>query len=368
VASAVLGTNTVNPLGMASAYGTLAANGTHHPPVAITKITNSSGKVLYRDRTRPKEVLNPAHAYITTSALTQVIQRGTAAAYGQIARPAAGKTGTAQDYHDAWFVGYTPDRVASVWVGYPSGPIAMLPACSARFNVQGEEICRPTRIQVSGGTWPTLIWSNFMQRALARVPASSFEVPGNLVTVVIDTRTGCLVNDFTPADKRATASFEAGTAPTETCFVPGDSQKVPDLMSFPQREALRVLESQGFAVSTVREPTFKYPPGRVIDQSPAPGTRVATGATVTIVVSAPGERAVVVPSVLGLSRSEAESRLENEGFEVRAVIEPESDPKQAKKHEGRVWKQDPASGTEAKKGATVTIWVNPIKEEGGSKD
>ncbi len=363
VASAVLGTNTVNPLGMASAFGTLAAQGSHHPPVAITKITNSSGKVLYRDKSRPEEVLNPAHAYITTSALSQVIQRGTAAAYGQIGRPAAGKTGTAQDYHDAWFVGYTPDRVASVWVGYPSGPIAMLPACAALRNTRGEEICRPTRIQVSGGTWPTLIWANFMQRALARVPAHSFPVPGNLVTVVIDTRTGCLVNDFTPADKRATATFEAGTAPTKTCFVPGDSQKVPDLLSFPVKEALRVLESQGFAVSTVDEATFKYPPGRVVDQRPAPGTRVATGSTVTIVVSAPGERAAVVPSVLGLSGEGAENQLEDEGFEVHTIVEAESDPKQAKKNEGRVWKQSPASGTKVEKGATVTIFVNPVRKE-----
>jgi membrane peptidoglycan carboxypeptidase len=351
---------------MASAFGTLAAQGSHHPPVAITKITNSSGKVLYRDKSRAEEVLNPAHAYITTSALTQVLQRGTAAAYGQIGRPAAGKTGTAQDYHDAWFVGYTPDRVASVWVGYPSGPIAMLPACGALRNAQGEEICRPTRIQVSGGTWPTLIWANFMQRALARVPAHSFPVPGNLVTVVIDTRTGCLVNDFTPADKRATATFESGTAPTKTCFVPGDSQKVPDLLSFPVKEALRVLKRQGFAVSTVDKATFKYPPGRVVDQRPAPGTRVATGATVTIVVSTPGERAAVVPSVLGLPGEEAEEQLEDEGFEVHTIVEAESDPKQAKKNEGRVWKQSPASGTKVEKGATVTIFVNPVrkKEEG----
>jgi membrane peptidoglycan carboxypeptidase len=256
-------------------------------------------------------------------------------------------------------VGYTPDRVASVWVGYPSGPIAMLPACSAFRNAQGEEICRPTRIQVSGGTWPTLIWANFMQRALARAPASSFPVPDNLVTVIIDTRTGCLVNDFTPADKRATASFEAGTAPTETCFVPGDSQKVPDLRSFPLRQAVRVLESQGFAISTVKEATFKYPPDRVIDQRPAPGVRVATGATVTIVVSAPGERAAVVPQVLGLDREDAEEELEELGFEVRSIVEPESDSKEVKKNKGRVWKQNPASGTKTEKASTVTIYVNP---------
>ena len=362
VPSAVLGTNTVNPLGMAAAYGTLATNGTYHPPVAITKITDRSGKVLYRDKSKPKEVLNSASAYIATSALTQVIQRGTGSAYGQIGRPAAGKTGTAQDYHDAWFVGYTPDRVASVWVGYPSGPIAMLPACPALRNAEGEEICRPTRIQVSGGTWPTLIWSNFMQRALARVPASSFSVPTNLVTVVIDTRTGCLVNQFTPLDKRAAASFEAGSAPKKTCFVPGDSARVPDVLYLKLEKALGILQGAGFPISKVTEPTFKYPPGTVIGVDPAPGTRVATGSTVTIVVSENGERGAEVPSVLGVDEVQATDRLQERGFEVDVVVEAESDEEDAEDNEGLVWKQSPGSGTTVKRGSVVTIYVNPEKK------
>jgi len=359
VPSAVLGTNTVNPLGMASAYGTLATSGTHHPPVAITKITDRSGKVLYRDETKPKEVLSSAASYIATSALSQVIQRGTGSAYGQIGRPAAGKTGTAQDYHDAWFVGYTPDRVASVWVGYPSAPISMLPACPAFRNAQGEEICRTTRIQVSGGTWPTLIWSNFMQRALARVPASAFPVPSDLVTVIIDTRTGCLVNDFTPLDKRAPASFESGSAPTKTCYVPGDSARVPDVLYLKVAKAVGILGGAGFPISTVEEPTFKYPPGTVIGIDPAPGTRVATGSTVTIVVSKNGEQGAAVPAVLGLSEEQATDRLQERGFEVDVVVESESDDEDAEDNEGLVWKQSPGSGTKAERGSVVTIYVNP---------
>jgi len=361
VASAVLGTNTVNPLGMASAYGTLATNGTHHPPVAITKITDSSGKILYEDRSKPDpEALDPQAAYITTSALTQVLSRGTGSAYGQIGRPAAGKTGTAQDYHDAWFVGYTPDRVASVWIGYPSGPISMVPSCEIYRNAVGQEVCRNTRIQVSGGTWPTLIWANFMQRALAGTPADSFPVPGGgLVTVEVDTRTDCLAGDFTPADKIATVTFPSGSAPTETCPLPGDSLSVPDVLRFPIEEAARILQDQGFAVSQAEEPTFTYPPGTVIDQSPEPGVEVLPGSTVTVVVSAPGVEKSVVPSVLGLPGKEAEAQLRADDFAVRAIQEAESDPSDAKKHRGLVWKQEPASGTEVKRGSLVTIWVNP---------
>jgi membrane peptidoglycan carboxypeptidase len=358
VASAVLGTNGVNPLDMASAYGTLATVGVHHPPVAITRITNAEGKVLYRDSSKPKDVLSSAAAYITTSALTQVLQRGTGAAYGQIGRPAAGKTGTAQDYHDAWFVGYTPDRVASVWIGYPEGPIAMTPTCDQTRNEFGEEICRPTRIQVSGGTWPTLIWANFMQRALADVPASSFPTPGNLITVEIDTRTGCLANKFTPAENRATAPFAPGEAPTKTCFIESDATRVPDVVNFSRKEAVKALERNGLAIVVEEEPSAR-PPGTVLAQSPAGGTRIAAGGTVTITIAIPPVKQVEVPSVLGLKRDQAVEALRNAGLNASVVTQTESNKKDAKRHKGRVWKQDPASGTKVDKGRVVVIFVNP---------
>ncbi|HEU4480261.1 MAG TPA: transglycosylase domain-containing protein, partial [Actinomycetota bacterium] len=219
VASAPLGTNAINPLGMASGYGTLATNGIHHPPVAITRITDASGKVIYRDRSEGEQVVDPGAAYLATTALEQVIQRGTAAAYGGIGRPAAGKTGTAQEYRDAWFVGYTPDLVASVWVGYPEGQIEMKPSCSVTFS-GSREVCRPTRIQVTGGSWPTQIWQAFMLRALSDVAASAFTKPAasDIVTVAVDSRDySCLAGRFTPSEFRVSAQFAAGTEPTKTC-------------------------------------------------------------------------------------------------------------------------------------------------------
>lgn len=186
VPAAVLGSNPVNALGMASAYGVFAANGVHHEPVAITRITDASGEVIYENRDRAREVLSPGAAYLTTQALQGAMQNGTGTG-ARIGRPAAGKTGTAQEYRDAWFAGYTPDLVAAVWVGYPEASIEMRPYCTTSG-------CRPTRIQVTGGSWPATIWQRFMSGALADSPPLQFEVPEGLVRVSVDPRTGCLLS------------------------------------------------------------------------------------------------------------------------------------------------------------------------------
>lgn len=363
VPSAVLGTNEVNPLDMASAYGTLAANGVYNPPIAITRITRADGEILYKDETEGEEALEPAVAYLTTSALQQVIQRGTAAAYGNIGRPAAGKTGTAQEYRDAWFVGYTPDLVASVWVGYPEGSIEMKPSCSGSINP-----CRPTRTissgGVTGGSFPTQIWSAFMLQALSGVPASSFPPPtSGTTTVTIDTRTGCLATKLTPQEFKAQATFAAGTEPEESCPVEEDGIEVPDVVGFPADEAERILERAGFDVERVEEPSSSYPPGTVIGQSPGGGELAPEGAEVTISVSIAGsdedDDETTVPDVLGMPEGAAESRLHSDGFDVRVVYQRESDPAAARRNRGRVWKQSPASGSQAASGSLVTIWVNP---------
>jgi penicillin-binding protein 1A len=213
VPSAALGTNPVNPLGMASAYGTFATNGVRNPPVAVTKITNGGGKVLYRDATEGERVLDATTAYLVTSALQGVIEGGTGTG-ANIGRTAAGKTGTAQEWRDAWFVGYTPSLVAAVWVGYPEGSIEMKAYCSTGDPA----VCRPTRTTVSGGTWPASIWRLFMLDATAGVPDQSFEVPeGATVVVTTDVRTGCLADASVPEEFRATEEYAVGTEPTETC-------------------------------------------------------------------------------------------------------------------------------------------------------
>jgi penicillin-binding protein 1A len=374
--STVLGSGEVNTLDMASAYGTFAANGTHHPPFGITRIVDATGKTIYDAKEDPEleadDAIEPAVAYLTTTALEQVIIRGTGTR-AQIGRPAAGKTGTAQEYRDAWFAGYTPDLAAAVWIGYPQGQIEMKPSCSGSL-----EQCIPTRTLtgsgVTGGSFPAIIWQSFMFNALSGVPADAFDRPAiGFVTRVIDSRQGdCLAGRFTPDEYRVTATFARGTAPQEECRLRKGGREVPGVLGFPTDEARDVLEEAGFEVQTLREYSTAYPPGTVIGQDPSEGTRVPVGTTVVLVISSSDrddrrgggggdddDETSTVPDVLGMSEEAARQRIIDAGFEVDVIHQRESSRGQARKHRNQVWKQSPAGGTERERGSTVTIWVNP---------
>lgn len=354
--SMVLGSNPVNPLGMASAYATLANNGVRREPVAITRIVDTTtGDVIYEDQTEPDRVLDPGVAYLVTTALKAVVERGTGVR-AQIGRPAAGKTGTAQEYRDAWFAGYTPDLSAAVWVGYPEGEIEMKASCG------GDPGCRPTRLLsgsgVTGGTWPAVIWERFMSRALIGVPATDFAKPDiGLVTVRIDSRTGCLASAFTPDEYKVSATFAKGTQPEKSCRNKKVGVRVPDVFSFPVDDARDVMKRAGFEVDLTYEASSTYPPGRVIGQSPGAGEKAPEGSTVTLVVSQRSEKREV-PDVLGMTRAQAEAAIRNAGFDPEVITESEGG-KKARRNKNRVWKQSPSGGTQAEEGSTVTIWVNP---------
>ncbi|MFP5297634.1 MAG: transglycosylase domain-containing protein [Actinomycetota bacterium] len=364
--STVLGANEVNPLGMASAYATLAAGGIYRPPVAISKIVAPDGEVLFQHEPEEQKILEPQVAYLVTAALEQVIERGTGI-NAQIGRPAAGKTGTAQEYRDAWFAGYTPNLATAVWVGYPEGQIEMKASCAGSYQP-----CRPTRLMsggsgVTGGSFPAAIWAAFMEIALIGLPIEGFQSPGGFITVTIDTRCGKLANRFTPDEHRTQAQFIEGTEPKESCRVKSGKVRVPDVFSFPVKDAIRVLEDAGFEVNQVEEVSKTYPPGRVIDQDPAPGTKAPAGTVVTIVVSISKKQAEEqdeleqreVPDVLGLTEDEARERLLDAGFDVEVIRQRESNPNDARRNKGKVWKQNPSGGDTAEEGSTVTIWVNP---------
>ena len=363
VNSVALGTGVVNPLGMTTAYGTLANNGVKRPPVAITKIVDTTtNEVIYEDETEEEQVLDPSVAYLTTTALEAVVDRGTGVR-ADIGRPQAGKTGTAQEYRDAWFGGYTPNLVAAVWVGYPEGEIEMKPSCAGSESERRG--CRVTRIDgngVTGGSYPAMIWQAFMSRALLGLPIESFDAPNTgLVRVVIDSRTGCLATKVTPNEYRVTATFAAGTEPEESCRAPRSGVRVPNVFSYPAGEAEDLLERAGFSVDRVAEPSSTYPPGRVIGQSPEGGDRAPRGSTVTIYVSVRADEsdATTVPDVLGYTRGAAEAAIRNAGLEPSVIVESESGRGRARKNKGRVWKQSPGGGSSARRGSTVTIWVNP---------
>jgi penicillin-binding protein 1A len=199
--SIVLGSGEVSALDMAAAYATLANEGTAIEPTTIRKITLATGEILRPNQKVVREAVSPGNAYLLSKVLEQVIERGTGRA-AAIGRPAAGKTGTTNDYTDAWFVGYTPQLVTAVWVGYP------LPR--PMTSVHG--------ISVFGGTFPALIWKAFMSRALEGKPVKKFELPtGDLVTVEIDPTTGLLAAPWCPGKPKR---MLRQVAPTEYCPPP----------------------------------------------------------------------------------------------------------------------------------------------------
>jgi penicillin-binding protein 2D len=154
--SMALGTVGCTPLEMASAYGTLADGGVHHDATLITKVVDRDGQTIFEAPTHGTQVVKPSVAYAATRILEGVISQGTATA-ANIGRPAAGKTGTSQENKNCWFVGYTPQLVTSVWVGYtPERTIV----------VNGRK--------GFGGTVAAPIWARFMRKALSGLPARNF--------------------------------------------------------------------------------------------------------------------------------------------------------------------------------------------------
>ena len=158
VCSIALGTNDVTPLEMTSAYATLADGGVYHEPTPVRSVRGSDGRVVDRPVDRKGErVLSPNVADTVTWALEGVVDHGTGVAASLGSRPVAGKTGTAQEYTNAWFCGYVRQLVACVWVGYPQGNIPM----------NG----------VTGGSIPASIWHDFMIEAMRGMPVRGFPPP-----------------------------------------------------------------------------------------------------------------------------------------------------------------------------------------------
>ena len=155
-------TKGVSPLEMAAAYGTIANNGVLNQPVAITKIVDRNGKVIYEHKHSPKQVVSAKAAYQTTDMLKDVLISGTAGGSG-LGRPAAGKTGTTDYSKDAWFVGYTPNLSCAVWVG------------DDRNRSMGA---------MYGSGAPLSIWHDFMTNAVQEIPAVDFVRPAGAVTPV----------------------------------------------------------------------------------------------------------------------------------------------------------------------------------------
>jgi penicillin-binding protein 1A len=272
--SAVLGTNEVNTLEMASAYGTLATGGLWVRPVPVSRITDARGAIIWKADRAAERVLDPRVTSVANEILNETVLYGTGTA-ANIGRPQIGKTGTAMDHADAWFVGAIPQMVGAVWIGYPQGQVRMEPP--------------RTRITVYGGAWPAQIWRLLMLEAARGLPVMEFPNPDvGFVAVAVDAtqQPYCLPNPFTLPQNIQILEFIAETEPTKVCTTPSTLQRVlvPSTIGTSESLAIEGLTEAGFYVEVTTAPSTQ-PNGTVILQDPAAGTQAYQTSTVTITVS-----------------------------------------------------------------------------------
>jgi len=217
-----LGSSSVTPMELTSAYAVFASGGYRVTPYFITKVVDGDGKVLEEitppaiqpfapmtsavkltgdqpaqpgatpPQLVPVQVISPETAYVMTNLMESVVSSGTGQRARALGRPVAGKTGTTNDMKDAWFVGFVPQLVAGVWVGYDQ---------EKSLGAGG-----------SGGQAAAPIWTDFMQRALAGIPPQNFVPPPNITYAVINPRTGHLAKGG--GEGSVTECFVSGTEPT----------------------------------------------------------------------------------------------------------------------------------------------------------
>jgi len=166
--SLALGSADVSPLELTVAYSSFANGGSMTTPVFISKITDHNGQVLERSSIETTETMPATTAYMITSMLQDVVRRGTGRAARGLDQPTAGKTGTTNELHDAWFVGFTPQLLAAVWVGFDN----------------------KRSIRETGGRIAAPIWKDFMAEALKGEPRREFVVPQGLKCVNVNRVTG----------------------------------------------------------------------------------------------------------------------------------------------------------------------------------
>jgi membrane peptidoglycan carboxypeptidase len=231
IPSQVLGANEVDVTRLAAAYAGFAARGKYCAPIAVTAVTDADGKAVPIPRSNCKQVIAQDVADEVNDILRGVLTKGTAAGIGNVGRPAAGKTGTCEEFTCALFAGYTPNLAAAVWYGDADYPW--------KNRVPG----------IYGATIPGPIWARSMRDALKNLP----------------------VVDFTkPTDRFGDVSDSA----------------VPDLRGMPVSVAMAMLEQAGFKVRISPRPVRSDEAnGTVARTSPDAGATVAEGTQVTIFIS-----------------------------------------------------------------------------------
>lgn len=309
VPSITLGVEEVSTLDMASAYGTLANDGVHCEPFAVARVeqpVDEPGEeaLLYRHRAQCEQVIEPEIAHLVTAMLQRVVSGGTGTA-AAIGRPVAGKTGTAQDYTNVYFAGYTPQIATAVWVGFPFGQIPM-------DTYYGGS--------VFGGTVAAPIWHDFMVQAMRDYPIEGFEAA--------------------PAPERG---------------------EIPDVLGLRSEEAQAILVEANFTPIVEKVVSFEAT-NIVLSQKPGGGANAVLGSAVTIQVSNGKGESVVVPRVTELTEAKAVKALEELGLIAAIEYVPVDDPGLV----GIVVSQIPIGDGDkvVDVGATVSLQVGAPPDEG----
>lgn len=200
-----LGVSEVTPLELVSAYGVIANEGIRAEPFAVRRVTDNQGRTLQEHVVEPREAMRPETAYVLTNVMKGVIQRGTGIRARVLKRPLAGKTGTSSDATDVWFVGFTPDLVAGVWIGY--------------------DLKRSLGSEETGSRLALPIWIAFMQKALASLPRDDFPVPESVVAIPVDYISGIPA----PREEKGTILeyFIRGTEPSPPMATPPPANTPP---------------------------------------------------------------------------------------------------------------------------------------------
>ncbi len=337
-----LGAEAVNPLEMARAFSTFANRGRRidgsifgNRPRAIAWV-HGVGEKRRPNAPVPKPVLEPEKADLINDILQRVIRQGTGRQAALRDRPAAGKTGTTENYGDAWFVGYTPQLAVAVWVGYPNNLTPML------TEYDGEA--------VAGGTYPALIWKTFMDTALRHLeeqpayfdpPSLTYPVPVGVVQ-----RGGRLAVDNGLCRGVKNVWYFSDEAPGRRADCKRNEVDVPRVVGSTLDEAKGRLAAQPLEYDVIYKPAR---PGQRLDlvlgQIPARGTLSAYD-EVTLILARP--RYGIVPNVIGMPVPNAVRRLEQ--LKLHPAVEGGT--------EGRVIRQEPRGRIAAAPGMPIKLIVS----------
>jgi penicillin-binding protein 1A len=343
-----LGAEAVTPLELARAYATLAHGGARadgtifgNRPRVVENVTRD-GRTDF-NVPRGFEALTPMQAGAINSILQQAVEQGTGTRAALPDRPVAGKTGTTENYGDAWFVGYTPQLAVAVWVGYPTTLKPML------TEFRGEP--------VTGGSFPALIWKSFMEKAMRGEEPQGFPNPGTPYAApkLVVRRGDRLLLDNGRCRERQEVVYFAGRGPTREANCLEDEVEVPDVRRLELDDALARVESQPLTPKLVYRPAAALQRvGVVVDQFPKRGYRSSYDELI-LVVSKPTRG--VIPNLVGRSVVEARARLRRLKLEPRiswAVGRP-----------GRVLEQRTRAGLAAAPGVEVELVVGRAIEAAG---